>query len=115
RPDSGVAVERPEADRHLVTLRPRAAEQRRAAHRAEHLHRRPARWTEDAEQPFARDQPEAVPRDAPLRQAERPRALPADRAVAVVRPAERLRDLEANAAAQTASLQRLHRSQATPR
>src|SRR5207237_10750679 len=93
RPDPGVAVERPEADRDLVAFRPFVAEQARAADRAERLHA-PAVRPVDADQLLAREQAEALARDPPLGSAERARVLAATRAVAVVGPEERSGRLE---------------------
>src|SRR5436190_16950038 len=106
RMDSRVAVERPEADRDLVALRPLVAEQARAADRAERLHASAVRPV-DADQLLAREQAEALARDAPLGSAKRARVLAATRAVAVVGPEERRRDLKPDAAAEARSAQRV--------
>src|SRR2546423_8626543 len=70
RPDLRIAVERAEADRDLVALRPVRTEERGAADRAERLHRGPALRLEDAQQLLALQQPELLSRHTPLRQAE---------------------------------------------
>src|SRR5437764_12354505 len=106
RTDPRVAVERPEADRDLVTLRPLVPEQARAAVRAESLHA-PAVRPVDADQFLAGEQAEALTRDAPLGSAERARMLAATRAVAMVGPEERRGHLEADGPAQARSPERV--------
>lgn len=76
RADTGVAVERAEADRYFVTLRPLRAEQAGAADRAESLHTSIVR-PEDVDQLLAGKQAEPVARDASLGAAEGARVLPA--------------------------------------
>src|SRR6266496_5347404 len=89
RPDLRIAVERAEPDRDLVAFGPVRAEKRRAADRAESLHRRPAFRLEYPQQLLSLQQPKLLSRDASLREAERPRMLAAERAVTVVRASER--------------------------
>src|SRR5678815_133033 len=103
RPNPGIAVERAEADRHLVTVRPVAAEERRAALRAEDLDRRAALRPVDAQQLLAGQEPEPLARHASLRQPERAGVLAAERAVAVVGAQKRQLGLEPHAAAQAAA------------
>src|SRR5919201_1192124 len=103
RPDPGVAVERAETDRDLVSLGPLAAEEARAADGAEHLDRSAAFGPKHAQQLLPGEQPELLLRHAPVREAEGAGMLPAERAVAVVRAPERELDLELNAAAEEAS------------
>src|SRR4249920_629620 len=102
-PDLRIAVQRTEANRDLVAVRPVAAEEARAAVRAEDLPRRPALGPEDAQQLLAREQPEPIARHPALREPERARVLAAEGAVAVIRPSERKVDLEPHASAQAAS------------
>src|SRR6266550_2874095 len=106
RADPRVAVKRPEADRDLVAFGPLVAEQARAADRAEGFHAPTVRPV-DADQLFAGEQAEALARDAPLGSAECARVLAAARAVAVVRPEKRRRDLEADSAAEARPAQRV--------
>src|SRR5690242_5262966 len=113
RPDLRIAVERSEPDRDLVALGPECAEERRAAHGAERLHRSSALGLEDADQLLAGQQPELVARDAALGLAERARVLAAERAAAVIRAPERQLDFEAHAAAQAASRDRTHQKAAS--
>src|SRR5581483_5913785 len=89
RPDPGIAVERAKTDRDLGPVRPRPAEQARAADRAERL-RHPVWRPVDADQLLPRKEPEPLARDAALGQAERSRMLAAAGAVAVVGPAEQI-------------------------
>src|SRR5712691_5628870 len=84
RPDPRIAVEGTKPDRDLVTLRPAASEEARAADRAEDLDRGAALGLEDTQQLLSVEQPELLPRQAPLCQAEGARVLAAERAVAVV-------------------------------
>jgi hypothetical protein len=76
RPNSGVAVERTEADCDLVAFRPLGAEQARAANRTERLHAAVTR-PEHTDQLFAGEQTEAFSRDAPLCSAEGTRVFAA--------------------------------------
>src|SRR5262249_5415658 len=98
------AVERAEADRNLVALRPRVAEQARAADGAERLHATVV-GPVDADQLLAGEQPEARTRHAALRAAKGSRVLAAARAVAVIGPDERRGHLEADAAAKAGTAQ----------
>ena len=69
RTDLRFAVERAEADRDLVALRPLSAEEARSADRAEGLHAAIV-GPEDAEQFLPLEQAETLPGDASLRAAE---------------------------------------------
>src|ERR1043166_2163808 len=89
RPNLRIAVERAEPDRDLLALGPECAEERRAADRAERLHRRPAFRLEDANQLLTGEQPELLSRHAALCLAKRAGVLAAERAVTVVRTPER--------------------------
>src|SRR5918995_5689097 len=106
RSDSRVTVERAQPDRDFRALRPRSAEERRPASRAEDFHRALAR-AEDAQQFLASQQTESLALHAALRKPERPRVLAAARAVTVVRAPERRGDLESNTAAEAAAAERL--------
>ena len=106
RLDTGLAVERAEADRHFFALRPLGAEQAGAADRTEGLHA-PVVRPEDADELLTVKQPEPVARDAPLCSAEGTGVLSAPRAVAVIGPAKRRRHLEANAAAEARTMKRI--------
>jgi len=63
----------------------------------------PPSGLKDAQELLALEQPELLARNAPLREAERARVLAAERAMAVIRPAEGQVDLEADASAEAAS------------
>src|SRR5437870_4564693 len=100
RPDLRVAVERAEPDRGHVSFGPLAAEEARAALRAEGLD--PAAFgTVHANQLLALEQPDLLHRDVPDGEPERTRVLAAARAVAVDRAREGQRHLEADAPAET--------------
>ena len=109
RPDSGVCIERAEADRHFVTLRPLRAEEAGAADRTEGLDA-PIVRPEDADQLLPGKQAEPVARDPSLCSAEGARVLSAPRAVAVIGPAKRRRHLEANAATEARAVERVLRA-----
>ena len=70
-PNSGVVVQRAEPDRDLGAVWPEPSEKPRPADLAERLRRAPVRAI-DANQVIAAKKPEALARDAALRQAERP-------------------------------------------
>jgi hypothetical protein len=108
RADAGLTV-RPETDRDLVALRPLAAEQARSADRTEGLHASVV-GREDTDELLTGEEPEALARDPSLRAAERAGVLAAARAVAVIRPEERRRHLEADAAAEARPLKRVPRA-----
>jgi peptide chain release factor 1 len=115
RADPRVAVDRPEPHRDLVAFGPLRAEETRTADLAEGLHAA-ALGSVDADQLFPVQEPEPLAGDASLRPAERAGMLATARAVAVVRPHERLGDLEANPSAETAAGDRLgHGFQSTSR
>src|SRR5919198_630523 len=103
RPDLGISVQRAQPDRDLLALGPEAAEEARAANRAEDLPRGSALGVEDAQELLAGQKPELLAWHAALREPERPRMLPAKRAVTVVRSPEGQLDLEAHAATEAAS------------
>jgi hypothetical protein len=107
RTDLGVAVERAEAHRDLLAFRPAAAEQRRAADAAEDLDSSALLGRVDAEELLAREEPELLARNPRRRQAESPRMLAAERAVAVVGAAKRKFDLKCDAAAEAATTDRM--------
>ncbi len=106
RADARVSVERSQPHRDLRSVRPGPPEEARPALRAERLHAGILRRPVDADELLARDEPEPVARDPALGLAEGPRVLAAPRAMAVVGARERLCDLEPNAPAEAASLQR---------
>src|SRR3954447_1132728 len=93
RPDLRIAVERAEPDRDLVAFGPVRAEERRAADRAERLHRGPALGLEDPDQLLAGQKPKLLARDATLGLAERARVLAAELTVTMVGATERQLDL----------------------
>src|SRR5215213_7824630 len=70
RPDLRIAVERAESDRDLVAVGPVAAEEARAARRAEDLHRGSPFRPEDLKQLLPVEQPKPLARYATLREAE---------------------------------------------
>jgi hypothetical protein len=109
RPDSGVRVERAEADRHLVALGPLRAEEAGAADQTEGLYASVVR-PEDADQLLPGKQTEPVAGDPSLSSAEGARVLSAPRAVAVIGPAKRCRHLEADAATEAGALERVLRA-----
>src|SRR6266516_2505952 len=97
-------VDRAEADARALGLGPAAAEQVRAADRAERLRcslRRPV----GAEELLAGDDRDAVARDAAIRGAAAAGELFAARTVAEGGRLEVVRELEADSAAETASVQ----------
>jgi hypothetical protein len=101
-----VPVERAEADRDLVALRPLSTEQARAADGTERFDTTVVR-PEDADQLLPGEQAKPFARDAPLRSAERTRVLSTAGAVAVIRPAEGCRHLESNATAKARAVKRI--------
>src|SRR5919109_29037 len=106
RPDPGVAAERAEPNRDHRPVRPAPAEEARSADRAEDLAPGVGRGHVDAEQLLPGEETNVLTRDPALRLAEGSRVLAAARAVTVVRAAKRRRDLEPDAAAEAASLER---------
>ena len=108
RPDRRVAVERAEAHRDLGVGERVAAEQRRAAVRAEQL-RYARRRPERAQPLLALQEPEAALRHAPVRRGAGAGAPLAACAVAVAGRQERRGDLEAHRAAQASALERRRR------
>src|SRR5689334_7968047 len=106
RPDLRVAVERAQPNRDLVAVRPVAAEETGAADRAKDLDRSALGRGVHTQQLLAGKQAEPLTRDPALREAEGARMLATAGAVAVVRAPERRLDLEADAAAETAALDR---------
>jgi hypothetical protein len=106
RPDTGIRVERAEADRHFVALRPIRAEEARAADRTKGLDASIVR-PEDPDQLLAGKQAEPLSRDPSLCPAERARVLSAPRAVAVIGPAKWRLHLEANAATEAGAVERV--------
>lgn len=106
RPDTGVRIERAEADCHFVAFRPLRAEEAGAADRTEGLDA-PIVRPEDADQLLPGKQAKPVARDPSLCPAEGTRVLSAPRAVAVIGPAKRRRHLEANAATEARAVERV--------
>src|SRR5204863_4396584 len=105
RPKLGVVVERPHADRDLISVWPPAAEEARPADGAERLDGASLRLV-DGDQLLAREQAEPLARDPRLHARLRAGVLSAARAVAVVRVREGRLDLEADPAAEAASTHR---------
>src|SRR6476619_3469082 len=102
----GVVVEGAEPDRDLLSVRPAAAEEARAADAAEDLDCGPLLGLVDTEELLAGEQPKLLARHPALRQAERPGMLAAERAVTVTRTTEREGYLEPDTPAKAASTNR---------
>ena len=99
RPHPRVVVERAEPDRDFVSGRPLAAEEARAAHRAEGLHATVV-GTKRPNQLLAGEQAKSLAWDSSLYAAGGAGMLAAPGAMTVIGPQKRRRDLEANSAAQ---------------
>jgi hypothetical protein len=103
-----VAVECAEPHRDLLAVRPLVSKQARAADRTERLHGSTTCGSVDANQLCALEQVKALACDAGLQQARRARVAAAERAVAVVGPAEGEDQLEAHPAAKTTAAEHIH-------
>src|ERR1043166_1712648 len=108
RANAGIVIERAHSDRHLHAIGPIAAEQARAAVRAENFHRAFA-FAVDFDQLLALQQPKLLALHTRLRANRRAGMFATAFAVAMTRADKRRLDFKPHAAAQTTAVdQRFH-------